>query len=164
MNIRPNRNERGLLTEFDGSITPTPITIPIQFEDPINPTTLGTAKLFVDDATDRVLLHATIPWSISIEDNVEEAIEIQAKFEILRNGQSIYRVGDSVAGRSDCSLKRVTSLTFLDIDHSTGLLEYELQVTELCGIVPEGEDLAFDTDSFVIFTAAEIEANNPPRP
>lgn len=154
-------NRKGLLTEFDGTITPTPITIPIQLETTITPTTLGTAKLFIDDATDRVLLHATIPWSIPIADNLSEAIEIGAKFEILRNGHSIYKAGDSVAGRSNCSLKRITSITYLDINHPTGLLEYEIQVTDLCGIAPSEENLTFDTDSFVIFTAAEIEANNP---
>lgn len=107
----------------------------------------------------------TIPWAIlDVEDVLSETIELQSKFEIFRNGASIYKLADSISGRSPCTLKRITSFTFFDINHPTGLLEYELKVTELCGIVPEELDLTFDTDSEVIFTAAEIEANHPANP
>ncbi|ADC51440.1 hypothetical protein BpOF4_16985 [Alkalihalophilus pseudofirmus OF4] len=141
-----------MLTEFDGSVTPAPITIT---EPPADPVTLGTVRLFIDDLTDRVLLQATIPWRIDLEDETGLFGPI---FRILRNGDPIFEAIDTLQITDGFCFNRITSITFLDENPPLGVVTYTLTALRFCS---EGGPFTVSTSAATTFTASEIEGNTP---
>lgn len=144
----PITGEKGLLTEFDGSVIPSS-ELPNNGVIGTSPVTIGRATLHIDDPTDRVLLHATINWTFP------SGLAF-VNFTIQRNNTLIYTVQDSGSGGSH--LPVTTSLTFLDKTPTLGEIKYELIASS------SFDDIFINFTVPVVFTAAEIEANNPINP
>ena len=147
-----------MLTEFDGSVIP-PNQLPNSGNVGTSEVTIGMATLHIDDVGDRVQLHATIVWANPREDGNAEAV-----FSIFRNGTRIFGpLPGGVVGHSAFNATAVTSFTFLDKTPLANTPPSGLVFYELKGSAP-AESLSFVIREEVVFTAAEIEANNPTNP
>lgn len=152
----PVNGEQGLLTEFDGSVLPGTDFVSIDIR--LTPITIGTATLHIDDPSDRVLLHATIP---SINPNT---FTLFVKFSIFRNGTEIYSTNDNVPPSEGFFPATTTGFSFLDKTplaevSPSGIVLYELKTSCLRSEAFFNVGGTEDTD-FIVFTASKIKANN----
>lgn len=152
----PTTGEQGLLTEFDADVI-TELSIVLT---PNENTPFASTVLHIDDSTDRVWLTASIPWQVI---NVPEG-GATANFKIFRNGSPSPIISIEDSGRATPNdpfgenNKVVTSFTFVDKTPPIGTVTYTLT-----GIKSGGNgdpNVLFN----VVFTASEIEANNPTNP
>ncbi|WP_044641327.1 hypothetical protein [Risungbinella massiliensis] len=153
----PPQGEQGLLTEFtaDQPFTTqnsTALTIPTAPQPPL---ILAQIRLSIDNVNDRVHLNGTVGWG-AIQS--EPAVEFSITRTRLINGQQdvIFSTRDDAEFVADNRV--TTSFTFVDETpialQGNQLIEYTLQISQ---ISESTNTVVFGP---VIFTGAEIEANN----
>jgi len=123
---------------------------------PVAPTfaVLATLSIFIDNATDRVWLNATVDWSASF------AVigTVTATFQLLRNGTVIYQTTESISSAPAIVVAPDIVENIVQLEHidttpvsAPATVTYTLQA--------QADVTGASTSGPVTLTAAEIERN-----